>query len=213
MMGPMARYRLTERHIRTALDAAGAVDADVARAVAAVGYPEPRRRPQGFETLLRVIVGQQVSIHAAASIYGRLMDALGEDRSPARLLRLRETTLKKAGLSRPKVRYARELSRALVDGTLDLEALPTLGDEDAMAQIQAVPGFGLWSAQIYVMFSLGRTDVWPKADVGLLNGLQKIKRLQERPSPAEGDALVEVLRPHRSAVALLAWKCAHSPAL
>ncbi len=209
----MSRYRLTKHHIRKALDAAAGQDRDVARAVKLVGYPEPRRRPEGFETLLRVIVGQQLSIVAAATIHERLQQSIGEDRSPERLLRMRETTLQKAGLSRPKVRYARALARMLVDGDLDTAALRSMSDEEAMTSIQSVPGLGLWSAQIYVMFSLGRVDIWPLGDIGLLNGLQKIKRLPERPTPGKEEPLIEPFRPHRSALALLAWKCAHSPAL
>src|SRR5687767_12652505 len=86
--GPMtARYRLTAAHIRRALDTVAAADADVARALARVGYPDPRRRPQGFATLLRVIVGQQVSVRAATAIYGRLAAAMQDDVRPERLLR------------------------------------------------------------------------------------------------------------------------------
>ena len=209
----MARYRLTATTIRKSLDAAAAIDGDVARAIELVGYPPPRRRPEGFETLLRVIVGQQLSVKAAATIAERLQRAMGETRSPERLLRMRETTLRKAGLSRPKIKYARALSRMLVDGELDVEGLSSLDDEAAMDAIQAIPGFGRWSAQIYVMFSLGRPDVWPRGDIGLLNGLQKIKRLEQRPTIGEDEQLVEPLRPHRSAVALLAWQCAHSEVL
>ena len=96
---------------------------------------------------------------------------------------------------------------------LDLESLRALPDEEAMAQLQAVPGLGLWSAQIYVMFSLGRPDVWPHGDVGALRGLQKIKRLPERPSAGEATLLVAPMSPHRSALALLAWRCANATAL
>ena len=163
--------------------------------------------------MLRVIVGQQLSIKAAATIHGRLQEAMGAERTPELLLRMRETTLRKAGLSRPKVKYARALSRMLVDGELDVDGLSALSDEEAMDAIQSIPGFGRWSAQIYVMFSLGRPDVWPRGDIGLLNGLQKIKQLPERPTIGEDEQLVEPLRPHRSSLALLAWKCAHSGAL
>lgn len=209
----MAPYRLSSRHIRKSLDAVAAEHPDVQRALARVGYPAERRRPEGFETLLRIIVGQQVSVAAASAIYSRLEGALAGDVSPAKLLRVRETTLQRAGLSRPKVRYARGLARTVRSGELEFAKIATLPDEEAMARIQAVPGLGPWSAQIYVMFSLGRPDVWPHDDVGALRGLQRMARLAERPTPEEGATRVASMSPHRSAMALLAWRCAGSTAL
>jgi DNA-3-methyladenine glycosylase II len=204
----MARFRMTASHIRRSLDAVAARDPDVARALAQFGYPEPRRRPEGFATLLRVIVGQQVSVQAATTIYGRLTAAMQDDMRPERLLRLRATSLRKAGLSGQKAHYARCLARAIDRAELDLPALAGLPDEQAIALIQAVPGLGLWSAQMYLMFSLGRPDIWPSADIGALRGLQCIKGLAERPTVKAGELLAEPFRPHRTAMALLAWKCA-----
>jgi len=204
---------LTSRHIRRALDAVATEHREVRRALQQLGYPDERSRPEGFETLLRIIVGQQVSVAAASAINSRLEDALQGDVSAAKLLRVRETTLQRAGLSRPKVRYARGLAQAVRSGALDFEAIATLSDEEAMARIQSVPGLGPWSAQIYVMFSLGRPDIWPQADVGALRGLQNMARLAKRPTPEEGAARVASMSPHRSAVALLAWRCAGAPAL
>ena len=209
----MARYRLSAPHIQKSLDAVAEGDPDVRRALGIVGYPEPRRRSEGFGTLLRVIVGQQVSIHAAAAIHERLEKALKGDVSTQRLLRMRETTLRRVGLSRPKVRYVRCLARAIQSGDLDIDNLGTLSDEEAMEQLQTVPGLGQWSAQIYIMFSLGRPDVWPDGDVGAIRGLQRIKQIDQRPTPKEAVALVQPMSPHRSAVALLAWKCASATAL
>lgn len=204
----MTGFRMSAAQIRRALDALAGSDADVARALAEVGYPEERRRPPGFATLLRVIVGQQVSVQAATTIYGRLSAAMDGDVRAQRLLRLRAAALRRAGLSRAKASYARGLARAIDRNELDLEALAVLPDDQAMLRIQSVPGLGPWSAQIYLMFSLGRPDVWPSADIGALRGLQRIKRLAERPSVRAGELLAERYRPHRSAMALLAWKCA-----
>lgn len=206
-------YRLSTRHIRKSLNDLAARDGEIRRALRAVGVPDERRRPEGFETLLRVIVGQQISVQAAAAIYARFEEALEGEVSPERLLRRRESTLRRVGLSAPKVRYARCLAQAVKRGELDFEGLRALPDEEAIAQIQAVPGLGLWSAQIYIMFSLGRPDVWPHGDVGALRGLQNIKRLPERPSAGEATRLVEPMSPHRSALALLAWRCARATAL
>jgi DNA-3-methyladenine glycosylase II len=209
----MARYRLGAGNIRKSLDALAQRDRDVRRALEIVGYPEPRRRPEGFETLLRVIVGQQLSVSAAAAIQGRLEKAMKNELSAQRLLRLRETTLRKVGFSRPKIRYARCLARALQSGELDLQELHELSDELAIERIRSVPGLGRWSAQIYLMFSLGRPDIWPEGDVGAMRGLQKLKGFEEKLTSAQAGALVEPLAPHRSAVALLAWKYANSTAL
>jgi DNA-3-methyladenine glycosylase II len=205
--------RLTPTRIRGALDAAAAIDPDIARAVARVGYPDPRRRPEGFETLLRAIVGQQVSVAAATAIHRRLVDCVDGDVCAEALLRRRETTLRKAGLSRPKVRYARALARAVADEELDLAALRRMPDEQVVAALTAIPGLGVWSAQMYLIFSLGRPDVWPHGDVGVLRGLQYIKQLEERPTPRDAEALVLPHRPQRSAVALLAWKHANTPGI
>lgn len=209
----MARYRLTRNAIRKSLDAVAANDPKIKRALGVVGYPESRRRPEGFETLLRIIIGQQLSVSAASAIHGRVIVALGDDVCAARLLRVRETTLRKAGLSAPKVRYARCLARAIRGGELDIDGLTTLTDPQAVACITAVPGLGRWSAEVYLMFSLGRPDLWPHGDVGAMRGLQRIWGLAQRPSPAEADEMAEAFAPHRSAMALLAWRCANASAL
>ena len=198
------RYQLTNKGIKKSIDTIAVRDRNVRRALDVVGYPEARRRPEGFETFLRIIVGQQVSVAAANAIYGRLIGALGSDVSESRLLRLRESPLRKAGLSKAKCKYVRALAQVIRDGELDVAALRELSDEEALVQIQAVPGLGRWSAEIYLMFSLGRPDLWPRGDVGAMRGLQKI---------LEADALARRYSPHRTAMALLAWKCANATAL
>ena len=207
------RYQLNGNAIEKSLKTIAARDRNVRRALEIVGYPEARRRPEGFETLLRIIVGQQVSVSAANAIFGRVLDSIGPDVSASRLLRLRESTLRKAGLSRAKCRYARELARTIREGELDLAALRELPDAEALEKIQVVPGLGRWSAEIYLMFSLGRPDLWPRGDVGAMRGLQKILNLELRPTAAEADVLAQRYSPHRTSMALLAWKCANATAL
>ena len=207
------RYQLTGNAIEKSLKTIAARDRNARRALEIVGYPEARRRPEGFETLLRIIVGQQVSVSAANAIFGRVLDSIGPDVSASRLLRLRESTLRKAGLSRAKCRYARELARTIREGELDLAALRELPDAEALEKIQVVPGLGRWSAEIYLMFSLGRPDLWPRGDVGAMRGLQIILNLELRPPAAEADVLAQRYSPHRTSMALLAWKCANATAL
>ena len=207
------RYQLTGNAIEKSLKTIAARDRNVRRALEIVGYPEARRRPEGFETVLRIIVGQQVSVSAANAIFGRVLDSIGPEVSASRLLRLRESTLRKAGLSRAKCRYARELARTIREGELDLAALRELPDAEALEKIQVVPGLGRWSAEIYLMFSLGRPDLWPRGDVGAMRGLQKILNLELRPTAAEADVLAQRYSPHRTSMALLAWRCANATAL
>jgi DNA-3-methyladenine glycosylase II len=204
---------MTRHAIKKSLDTLAKGDRDVRRALSKVGYPDPRMRPAGFETLLRIIIGQQVSVAAANAIYGRLFKALKSDVRAERLLRLRETTLKKAGLSGPKVRYARCLARAIQSDELDLDGLEKQSDEEASETLQTVPGLGRWSAEVYLMFSLGRPDLWPHADVGAMRGLQWIRQLEVRPTAREADSLAQAFSPHRSAMALLAWRCANATVL
>ncbi len=207
------RFQLTNNAIKKSLDNVADHDRNVRRALDIVGYPEARRRPEGFETFLRIIVGQQVSVAAANAIYGRLIGALGPEVSESRLLRLRESTLRKAGLSKAKCTYVRALARIIREGELDVAALRELSDEEALVQIQTVPGLGRWSAEIYLMFSLGRPDLWPRGDVGAMRGLQKIMELEARPTIVEADELARRYSPHRTAMALLAWRCANATAL
>ncbi|MDH5674802.1 MAG: hypothetical protein OEZ06_21920 [Myxococcales bacterium] len=204
-------HALSDRYIRRALREIAARDADVARTLKKVGYPPSRQRPAGFATLLRVIVGQQVSTSAARSIYGRLETALGPQApAPRTLLGLSDEQLRAAGLSRSKVVYARALAEAIAAGELGLDDLPEMPDADVIERLTAVKGLGVWSAQMYLIFSLGRRDVWPAGDLGVRAGLQVIKGLAERPSAAQTQLLVEDYRPRRSVIALLAWACANA---
>lgn len=204
---------LTRPAVRAALTTLAQSDRRVERALGVVGFPPGRRRPHGFATLLRIIVGQQVSVKAAAAIYGRLEDSLGGDVTPERLLRVRVTTLRKVGLSGRKVEYAQSLARAVCNGRLDLKGLRRMDDEDALAVLTALRGFGVWSGQMYLMAALGRMDVWPVGDVGVQAGVQRMLQLPERPKPAQLEPLGEAWRPYRSAVALLAWHYLHNAPL
>jgi DNA-3-methyladenine glycosylase II len=203
---------LTAGALRGGLDAIAASDPRVARALALAGYPEPRIRATGHVTLLRTIVGQQVSVAAAASIWRRLEQLLGEGLPPAKLLAADFDALRGCGLSRQKQGYARSLCELVVSGTLDLHALPQ-SDEDAIAQLTRIKGIGRWSAEIYLLFAEGRPDIWPAGDLGVQAGLHKLLGLAERPSEKQARALAEAWRPHRGAAAIFTWHCYDNPAL
>jgi DNA-3-methyladenine glycosylase II len=194
---------------RTALaagvDALARVDSDVAKALDRIGYPPPRQRPAGFATLLQVMNAQQLSTRSAAAIWRRIEAALAPKVTAAGLLALDDAALKAIGFSRQKMRYGRALAEAVADGRLDLEALALCPEEEAIAAISALPGFGRWSAEIYLLFALGRSDVWPADDLGLQVGMQRLKRLEARPNRKLMDALGEPWRPWRGAGALFLW--------
>ena len=185
-------------------------DERVAAALRRHGIPGPRRRRPGFATLARIIVGQQVSARAAASIWARLEEAAGGTVLPSAIRALGPEGLRAAGLSRQKGRYLLHLAEAVMTGDFDPCALAALDDEAATAAITALPGFGVWSAKMYLIFALGRPDVWPVEDLGVRAGLARLFALDARPDPAEADGLGTPFRPLRSALALLCWHVLHN---
>jgi len=171
--------------------------------------PLPTRlRAPGFEALLKAIVGQQVSIAAAASIWGRL-EATIDPMSPENFLRKRATTLRKCGLSAQKARYGRELAKAIATGALNIEGLPRMADEDAIAHLTLVPGIGQWTAEIYLLSCLGRPDVFPAGDLALQATYQQVAGLDERPSTNEMVVIAERWSPYRAVAARVLWTYLH----
>ncbi len=201
----MENFNLSNDHIRAQLTELAAKDAHIKTALDLVDFPAERVNEQSFAVFLRVIVGQQLSVKAATTIFGRVVDIVGERAEPGAFDCVTDEQLRAAGLSRPKVNYVRSLCQTLTDGTLDIKALPDQADEDAIASIIAVKGLGVWSAHIYLMFSLGRPDIWPVGDLAVRVGVGRIIGLEERPTEKEAQEIGERWRPYRSAVALLAW--------
>jgi DNA-3-methyladenine glycosylase II len=175
-------------------------------AIEAVAGPLPwRTREAGFPGLLAAIVGQQISNLAAAAIWrrlGGLMD--GTPRAEA-LLALPEAALREAGLSRPKIAYARGLADAVVSGRITPDAFPAMEDEAVIAAISALNGFGRWSAEIYLLFALCRRDAFPAADLALAASAQALFGLDERPKEKVLRALAEPWAPYRGLAARLLW--------
>lgn len=198
--------------IHAGLDAIAAREPAIARALAAAGYPEPRIRATGYATLLRTIVGQQVSVAAAASVWNRLEALLGPDIPADALLACDFDALRACGLSRQKQGYARSLCELVTSGALDLASLPA-DDEAAIAQLVRIKGIGRWSAEIYLLFAEGRPDIWPAGDLAVQEGLRKLLDLPERPAEKVTRELAESWRPHRGAAAIFTWHCYNNPAL
>jgi len=203
---------LAAEALREGLDAIARIEPGMARALAIAGYPEPRIRATGYATLLRTIVGQQVSVAAAASVWGKLEALLGEGIAPETLLAAEFEALRGCGLSRQKQGYARSLCELVIAGSLDLENLPA-DDEEAIAQLVRIKGIGRWSAEIYLLFAEGRPDIWPAGDLAVQAGLHKILGLPARPGEKETRALAQGWRPHRGAAAIFTWHCYNNAAL
>lgn len=187
-----------------ALDRLVAGDPDLARILAHAGPLPWRSRAPGFAGLLQAIVAQQISNQAAAAIWGRLRTTPGA-LQPETLLQLPDEAFRTAGLSRPKVIHVRSLAAAFLDGTLDPARIAALDDEAAIAAIAAVRGLGRWTAEVYLLFALGRPDVFPAGDVALAAAAAHLKGLDTRPAPAALRALAESWRPARALAARLLW--------
>lgn len=190
--------------LRAALDALSVLEPAFGASIARIGYPEPRIRERGYETLLRTIVGQQVSVAAAASIWRKLEAAIGEGVAPEALTAASDEALRGAGLSRQKASYARSLAEEVTSGRLDLATLPK-DDEEAIGALTAIKGVGRWSAEIYLLFAEGRADVWPAGDLAVQIALGRLKGLDARPSEKLARTLAEGWRPYRGAAAIFLW--------
>ncbi|MDB4049621.1 DNA-3-methyladenine glycosylase 2 family protein, partial [Luminiphilus sp.] len=199
------RFALTESGIRRALDALSQDHAPIEAALSQVGYPASRRRDHSFASLARIIIGQQLSTKAAATITTRVEAAVGAELTPSSVLSLSPEALRAAGLSRQKIGYLQALSEAVASNALPLEQLPRLGDDEVESAITGVRGLGRWSAHMYMMFALGRPDVWPSGDLAVRVGFGRIMAWSERPDEKKVIAHGAVFSPHRSALALLCW--------
>lgn len=201
-----------DRRLLPALEALSARDPDLATAVAACGLPPVRRQPKGLAGLLRIIAAQQVSAASARAIVQRLEAALPKP-TAAGLEALGAAGLAAVGFSRPKIGYALGLAAALRERRLSFARLHRLDDAALREALTALKGFGPWSAEVYLLFSLERPDVMPAGDLALQVAMQRLKRLPERPDAAAMYALTESWRPFRSAGARFLWHAYRHPGL
>ncbi len=195
---------LTAKQIRTDLDALVAIEPRFAPALAEAGYPPPRIRPPGYATLLRTIVGQQVSAKAASAVWNKLEAHLGEGCPVEAIAASDFDGLRACGLSRQKQSYARSLAELVMTGDLTFDDLPA-DDEEAIALLTKVKGIGRWSAEIYLLFAEGRRDIWPAGDLAVQIDIGKVMGLADRPSEKVCRELAEPWRPYRGAAAIFAW--------
>jgi DNA-3-methyladenine glycosylase II len=164
----------------------------------------PRTRPADFETLMHVIIAQQVSTASARAISGRLNARLSKV-TPDGFTALVDDDLRAIGFSRQKMVYGRDLAAAFLDGRVALPKLKRMDDEAAIAALSSVKGIGRWSAEVFLLFSLKRPDVMPAQDLALMVAAQRLKNLRARPDPKKLLKIAEPWRPFRSYGARMLW--------
>ena len=195
---------IPQKNLEASLDALAVVEPRFGHAITETGYPDARIREPGYETLLRTIVGQQVSVAAAASVWNKLEALLGSGCAAEKLIAQDFDALRGCGLSRQKQGYARSLAELILSGELPLDNLPA-DDEEAIAYLTRVKGIGRWSAEIYLLFAEGRADIWPAGDLAVQEGVGRLLALPARPSEKDIRELAETWRPHRGAAAIFTW--------
>jgi DNA-3-methyladenine glycosylase II len=196
---PVAALRASDPVLRAVIDSIG---------VDGLGDPRAGRPEDHYGALVRAIVGQQLSTSAARAIYGRLTDRFGgRTPTPAEVLADEPDELRTAaGLSHAKVTYLRSLAEHVIGGSLDLERLDSLPDDEVIADLTAIKGIGLWSAHMFLMFHLQRPDVLPVGDLGIRKAVMLTYGLPALPAPAEMEQIAEPWRPHRTLACRYLWR-------
>jgi len=190
--------------LTAAVEELSARDADLRAVYERLGPPPSRRESPGFASLIRILTAQQVSLASASAIWSRLNQVL--EVTPRAIAAASDDDFRAAGFSRPKVRYARALADHVLSGRLDLERLHEEPDDLVRDALTSVPGIGRWTADIYLLFCLGRLDTWPGGDLAIQEALRDVKRLEARPNEKQTRILAENWQPYRGAAAQLLWQ-------
>jgi DNA-3-methyladenine glycosylase II len=199
---------------RKALDHLRKTDPVMADVIARVGRCTlvPRSEWTHFDALLRSIVFQQLSGKAAATIHGRVLQLVGDgEGAPSRIVATSHDAFRAAGLSNAKARYVRNLAEHVLDGSLPVDSLHELSDAEIITALTQVKGIGKWSAQMFLMFRLGRPDVLPEADLGVQKGIQKAYRLRKLPTPAQVLRRGRKWAPYRTVASWYMWRILEVP--
>lgn len=180
---------------------------EMARLVDRVGPCTLTLHQDLFYALVHAIISQQISIKAKDAILARLRARYAPaDVSPELLLATPDDELRAIGCSRAKVVYLKDLSARVVEGSLDLDRLPHMSDEDIITELVQVKGIGRWTAEMLLIFALGRLDVWPVDDLGIVVGVQRLYDLPERPKPKAVHPYGDPFRPYRSIASWYLWR-------
>ncbi len=195
---------LDEQSLLSACRKLAKTDADLAFIFETYGKPPLWKREQSFLTLVHIILEQQVSVAAALSAFNKLREKLGAI-TPAGILSLSDEEMKAAYFSRQKIVYARELAKAVLDGTLNLKRLEKLSDEEAKNELKKIKGIGDWTADIYLLMAMSRADVMPRGDLALHVAWKRLKNLERAPTSEEFQQTAEKWKPFRAVAARLLW--------
>ena len=208
-----AKLLVDPAQVATGITCLRAADPKIARLIEHFGTLTMTREPDLYVSLVRAIVAQQISTKAEQAIYRRLLSLFAPDVAPsaAKMRDLTDEKLREVGLSRQKAAYMRDLSSRVVDGRLDLAMLPQMDDEEIITALVAVKGIGRWTAEMMLIFALGRMDVWPVDDLGIVVAVQHLLGLEARPKPKDMRVYGEIWRPYRSLASLYLWQSAAAP--
>ncbi|HVZ62119.1 MAG TPA: DNA-3-methyladenine glycosylase [Candidatus Nitrosotalea sp.] len=171
-----------------------------------VGEFKLKKHNHHFAVLVESIISQQLATSAAEAIFSRFKALYSDFPTSADILSTRKTKLRSVGLSGMKIDYLKDLSKHVQEGTLEIKKLPKMSDEDVITQLTQVKGIGRWTAEMFLIFSLGRMDVFPVGDLGLRKGVQMAFSLKELPKPKETEQFGDRWRPYRSVATWYLWK-------
>ena len=191
-------------NFQTICDKLGKKDKELKFIIKNYGYPPMWVRPQGFSTLINIILEQQVSLASAKAAFNKLKEKTGAI-TPAKLLLLSDEEMKACYFSRQKMQYARHLAETLISKNILIKKLAEHNDEDVRTSLKRVKGIGDWTVDIYLMFALQRTDIFPTGDLAMMNSIKKIKKLPATSSKENILAIAESWRPYRSVATYLLW--------
>lgn len=190
--------------LERALRALAKQDPQFRKALKTFGMPVSRRQPPGFSTLARIVVDQQISTKAAAAIWKR-MKATVKTVNPSSILSTPDANLRAAGLSASKVKTLKALALSISEGEVSFRKFNRQSDEEIKTRLTAIWGIGDWTAEIYLMFGMGRPDVWPTGDLALRTGWQALTQSDNRIEALKLAAIAEHWQPHRSTAAVMLW--------
>lgn len=181
-------------------------DPDLATIMNNVGEYKLKRKNQHFSVLVESIISQQIATNAAEAIFNRFKKLYPKFPTASEILSTRKSKLRAVGLSGMKIEYLKDLARHIEEGKLNMKTFSKMKDEEVIAQLTQVKGIGRWTAEMFLIFSLGRQDVFPVDDLGLRKGVQMLFSLPEIPKPKEVEKLGEKWKPYRTIVTWYLWK-------
>jgi DNA-3-methyladenine glycosylase II len=196
--------QFTKSTYQSICDELGQMDADFAKVIDLYGYPPFWSRPNTFESLVHIILEQQVSLASALSALNKLRERVQEI-TPARILLLTDAEMRECYCSRQKTAYIRYLAEAIISGQINLKAFAQMEDEDIRRQLTALKGIGNWTVDVYVMFALQHTDVFPVGDLAIVNSIKRLKALPKETTKEELVIIAERWKPYRTVASMLLW--------